>query len=145
LEWFLFSGSVVFWVIVAGGSAAFLVRSTRAHGGSSVFWSTIVLAIGVLAILDQGFRISFDPAILVALLVGSAGVAFFLIWGGRRQEWQYLVPAVAGIATGLAIAGLHMEYLTPETAFRILEISAPVASILFGVFLLLPRRRAHPL
>jgi hypothetical protein len=144
LDWLSVSGSVVFWLIVAGGSAVFLVRSLRAHRCRGVVVSALLFAIGVLAVLDQGLHLSFDPAIVTALLVGSAGVAFGLIWAGRRQEWQYLVLAAVGIATGLAIAVVHTEYLTSDAAFRALKIGAPIASILIGIFLLLPRRPARP-
>ena len=138
--WYIpFGWLLVFWGIVAVAGAFKIYRGFLDKHGSSAFWGTILLLLGLFNVLDAVDLFTLDHPYVGTAIFLSLGIAFLLRYLVHPKAWHMMVPSIIFLALGGVMLLANLGYLYRWDVEDFIRTYWPAALIIFGGSLLLSR------
>jgi hypothetical protein len=137
LEW-----SLLFWTAMGIGGAVWTVRGFRRSESAKVFWGTLLFLGGGFQILRSMPMLEVSSYYIAPAFILALGLAFVTAYICRPRSMPLLVGAVVFCSLAAGVWLVEFGYLYRWEVVSTVQDYWPVALILLGVSLLIPRRTA---
>jgi hypothetical protein len=135
LEW-----GIVLWTTLGFGGAVWVVRGFRRTESAKVFWGTLLFLGAGFQVLRSIPNLEISSYYFVPAFILALGLAFVAAYICRPRSIPLLVSAVVSCSLAAGIWMVEFGYLYRWEVVDVVRDYWPVALILFGVSLLIPRR-----
>jgi hypothetical protein len=135
------SWPLVFWGAIALLGAFKLTRgfTVATCGGGSLFWGTVLLAVGLYNVLRDMNVTVIDTYLELPALVTTVGAGFLMMFIRHPRHWHILIPALFFGGLGTLMLLSELGYFSRWEVMSVVRTYWPIVLILFGASLLLSR------
>jgi hypothetical protein len=137
LDWGIFP-----WALMSVGGAILTVRGFRRTESGKVFWGTLLFLGGGFQMLRLIPALDISSYYIAPAFILALGLAFVTAYICRPRSLPLLVGAVIFSSLAAGVWLVEFGYLYRWEVVSAVQNYWPVALILFGISLLVPRRTA---
>ena len=133
--------ATIFWPLVMLFGLVAAGRGFSLNKRGKVFWGTIWFLYGLFFYLRSADFVDVPSRMLLASSFLIFGIAFFMMFLNNIQDWMYLIPATILSALGVLFILARYDLISYWELRESIHLYWPVALILFGLAMILRRRR----